>query len=267
VADISALKSPPGSEWVEKLVAGRFAGQTIIVTGAGSGIGRATALRVAREGGRVIASDINKARLDQLVAENTGLDIVPVTGDVSNDRDVGAIIAATGGTVHGLANVAGIMDDFTPIHEVSDAMWDRVFRVNVTGVVKLTRVVVPIMLAAGTGSIVNVASEAGLRGSAAGVAYTASKHALVGITRNSAVMYGPKGLRVNAVAPGPVLTNIEASFASALAQERIVPLMQAMIPPTAQAAQLAASITFLLSGDSTNINGAILPSDGGWSAI
>lgn len=254
-------------EWIENITAGRFAGQTIIVTGAGSGIGRATALRVAREGARVIASDISKARLDQLVAENALLDIVPVAGDVSNDTDVSAIIAATAGTVHGLANVAGIMDDFTPVHEVSDAVWDRVFRVNVTGVVKLTRLVVPIMLAAGTGSVVNVASEASLRGSAAGVAYTASKHAVVGITRNSAVMYGPKGLRVNAVAPGATLTNIEAAFASALAQQRIIPLMQAMIPPPAQAAQVAASITFLLSRDSTNINGVILPSDGGWSAI
>jgi len=112
-----------------------------------------------------------------------------------------------------------------------------------------------------------VASEAGLRGSAAGAAYTASKHAVVGLTRNSAVMYGPKGLRVNAVAPGPTITNIVANWGSQLAAERLGPLMQATVPTPATAAQLAASITFLLSDDGTNVNGAILASDGGWSAL
>jgi NAD(P)-dependent dehydrogenase (short-subunit alcohol dehydrogenase family) len=113
----------------------------------------------------------------------------------------------------------------------------------------------------------NVASEAALRGSAAGAAYTASKHAVVGLTKNSAVMYGPKGLRFNAVAPGPTLTNIVANWGSQLAAERLGPLMQATVPTPATAAQLAASITFLLSDDGTNINGAILASDGGWSAL
>jgi NAD(P)-dependent dehydrogenase (short-subunit alcohol dehydrogenase family) len=253
--------------WEEVITPGRFAGQTIIVTGAGSGIGKATALRVAREGGRVIASDVAQARLEQLVAETTGLDVVPVTGDISDEADVAAVVAAAGWAVHGLANVAGIMDDFTPIHEVSDAVWERVFRVNVEGIMRLTRAVVPLMLAAGSGSIVNITSEAGLRGSAAGVAYTASKHAVVGITKSCAVMYGPLGIRTNAVAPGATVTNIQASFNSKLAMERLGPFMQAVIPAAAQANQLAASITFLLSRDGTNINGVVLPSDAGWSAI
>ena len=120
------------------------------------------------------------------------------------------------------------------------------------------------MLTAGRGSIVNVASEAALRGSAAGLAYTASKHAVVGITRSTAFMYARRGIRVNAVAPGPVMTNIEASFASTLGQERVGGLL-GTIPPVAQPEQLAASITFLLSDDGTNVTGAILPSDGGWS--
>jgi NAD(P)-dependent dehydrogenase (short-subunit alcohol dehydrogenase family) len=129
------------------------------------------------------------------------------------------------------------------------------------------------MLDAGTGSVVNVASEAGLRGSAAGAAYTASKHAVVGLTKNSAVMYGPMGLRFNAVAPGPTITNIVANWGSQLAAERLGPLMQATVstpatvPTPATAAQLAASRTFLLSDDGANINGAILASDGGWSAL
>lgn len=252
--------------WVEKIVAGRFDGKTVIVTGAGSGIGRATASRVAREGGTVVAVDISAPRLDELATELAGLSVTTVTGDITKPEDVERIVAATHGTVDGLANVAGVMDDMTPLHEVSDAVWERVFAVNVDGIFRLSRAVLPLMLEAGSGSIVNITSEAGLRGSAAGLAYTASKHAVVGITKSSAFMYWPKGIRINAVAPGPVATNIQASFASELGQERIGVAMQAL-PNIAEPAQLAASITFLLSDDGTNVTGAILPSDGGWSAV
>ena len=253
--------------WQETTTAGRFAGRTVIVTGAGSGIGLAPALRVAKEGGRVIAADVSKERLDDLVAGNPGLDLVAVAGDISTEEAVAAVVAAAGGRVDALANVAGIMDNFAPIHEVGDQVWERVFRINVTALMRLTRAVVPLMLQAGTGSVVNVSSEAGLRGSAAGAAYTASKHAVVGLTRNSAVMYGPLGLRFNTVAPGATITNIEANWGSELAAGRLGPLMQANIPTPATAAQLAASITFLLSDDGTNVNGAVLASDGGWSAL
>jgi len=250
--------------WVEKVSEGRFDGKTVIVTGAGSGIGRATASRIAREGGTVVAVDISKERLDALAAEFGT--VTTVVGDITKPEDVDKIVAAANGRVDALANIAGIMDDMTPLHEVTDAVWERVFSVNVDGMFRLTRAVLPLMLAAGKGSIVNVASEAGLRGSAAGLAYTASKHAVVGMTKSSAFMYGGKGIRVNAVAPGPVATNIQATFASELGQERIGNAMQ-ILPPVAESAQLAASITFLLSDDGTNVTGVILASDGGWSAI
>ena len=252
------------AEWTERVSSGRFEGKTVIVTGAGSGIGRATASRIAREGGTVVAVDISAERLEEFAAEHPTATIV--TGDITSAADVEKIVAATGGTVHGLANIAGIMDDMTPLHEVSDAVWERVFAVNVDGMFRLTRAVIPLMLAAGTGSVVNVASEAGIRGSAAGLAYTASKHAVVGMTKSSAFMYTEKGIRFNAVAPGPVATNIQATFASELGQARIGLAMQ-VLPPVAEAKQLAASITFLLSDDGTNVSGAILPSDGGWSAV
>lgn len=253
--------------WQEIPTASRFTGKKVIVTGAGSGIGQATALRIAREGGRVIAVDISAERLDALSRGNADLDLVTVAGDIASEDTIAAAVDAAGGHVDGLANVAGVMDDFTPIHEVDDAMWERVFRINVTALMKLTRAVVPLMLDAGTGSVVNIASEAGLRGSAAGVAYTASKHAVIGMTKNSAVMYGPRGLRFNAVAPGAVLTNIEARWGSEMSAARIQPMMGVNIPAPATAAQLAASITFLLSDDGTNVNGAVLASDGGWSAV
>lgn len=134
-------------------------------------------------------------------------------------------------------------------------------------IVRLTRAVLPGMLERGAGTIVNVSSEAGLRGSAAGAAYTASKHALIGLTRSTAFFYAAKGIRCNAVAPGATLTNIQAEFRSAFAGERMGPYMQTNVPQPATAEELAAAITWLLSDDSSNVNGAVLPSDNGWSVI
>ncbi|HZW41672.1 MAG TPA: SDR family NAD(P)-dependent oxidoreductase [Agromyces sp.] len=264
-AAVPAVPAVERPEWVERLDEGRFAGKTVIVTGAGSGIGRATASRIAREGGRVIAVDVSQERLDEFAAEHAGADIVSLVADITDDAKVAEIVAAAGDRIDGLANIAGIMDDMTPIGELTDAVWKRVFAVNVDGTMKLTRAVVPAMVAQGSGSIVNTASEAALRGSAAGVAYTASKHAVVGLTKSTAFMYGPSGLRVNAVAPGPTITNIEAKFASPLGAER-VQLAMTLLPDAAEAEALAASITFLLSDDGVNINGVVLASDGGWSA-
>lgn len=245
----------------------RFAGQTIIVTGAGSGIGRATATRIAHEGGRVIATDVVPERLDALREELTGFAVKTVVGDVAASETIDALLAAAGDRVDGLANVAGIMDAFLPPSEVDDAMWDRVFSVNVTGPMRLIRAVLPLMIAAGHGTIVNVASEAALRASASGAAYTASKHAIAGLTKSVAFFHGPQGIRANAVAPGAVATNIEAPMRSAYAAGRVGPIMQTTVPPVAQPEELAAAIAWLLSEDSANINGAVLPSDGGWSVV
>lgn len=249
------------------MAADRFIGKSVIVTGAGSGIGKATAVRIAQEGGRVIAADVVADRLTELKDENPSLDIVTVAGDITKDEDIARIMVAAGSQVWGLANVAGVMDSFQPAHEIDWKQWEFVLAVNLTATAKLMAAVIPGMLAAGAGAIVNVSSEAGLRGSAAGAAYTASKHAVIGLTRNSAVMYGRKGIRVNTVAPGAVQTNIHAEFRSALAGEVLGPFMQSVIPGIAQPEELAASIAWLLSEDSSNVNGAVLTNDTGWSAI
>jgi len=260
-----AASVPAVEPWTERIDAGRFAGKTVIVTGAGSGIGRATASRIAREGGHVIAVDVSAPRLEEFAGEHADVAVTTIVADITDDAGVDAIMAAAGDTVDGLANIAGIMDDMTPVGELTDAVWNRVMAINVTGTMKLMRAVIPGMVARGSGAIVNTASEAALRGSAAGAAYTASKHAVVGLTKSSAFMYGPSGLRVNAVAPGATITNIEASFASPLGAERVQSAM-VLIPGAVEAEALAASITFLLSDDGVNVNGVVLASDGGWSA-
>ena len=262
-----SMQVPQVQSWDERLSPGRFESETVVVTGAGSGIGRAVALRVAHEGGHVVAADINGDRLNALVAEAPNGSVSPVVADVSQAPDCAAIVAAANGRVDALANVAGIMDDFTGIHDVSDATWERVMRVNVSGVMMLTRAVIPMMLEAGRGRIVNVTSEAGLRGSAAGVTYTTSKHAVIGITRSTAVLYGADGIRTNAVAPGATITNIEAHPASQHSMERLGPYKAVNIGSAAQATQVGATICFLLSDDSTNVNGVVLASDNGWNAV
>ncbi|MFI1987782.1 SDR family NAD(P)-dependent oxidoreductase [Actinoplanes sp. NPDC020271] len=260
---VAPAEETDSGAWREQITAGRFDGKTVIVTGAASGIGRATASRIVREGGRVVAVDITADGLTTL-ADELGDAVVPVTADITRDTGIADIVTAAGDRIDGLANVAGVMDDFTPVHETTDQIWQRVFAVNVDGVFKLTRAVVPVMLNARRGAIVNVASEAALRGNAAGVAYTASKHAVLGITKNTAFMYGGEGIRVNAVAPGGVATGMRPTNQSPYGLGKTGPFLQ-LIPGVAAAEHLAASITFLLSDDGVNLNGVILPSDGGWS--
>ena len=249
---------------------GRFSGLTAIVTGAGSGIGRATAVRLAAEGAHVVASDLMPERVAQTIAIITaaGGSGVGAVGDITDQSHVDALVADAGARVDVLVNCAGIMDAFLPVGELDDVTWERVLDVNLTAPMRTTRAVLRLMTAAGSGSIVNVASAASLRAGAAGTAYTTSKHGVIGLTRSTAVLYRAAGIRCNAVLPGAVATNIGATAApkSDFAMSVLGPLM-AIIPPVAQPEELAAAICWLASPDSPNVTGAVLSSDGGWSAI
>jgi Dehydrogenases with different specificities (related to short-chain alcohol dehydrogenases) len=153
------------------------------------------------------------------------------------------------------------------VAEVSDAEWERVIRVNLTAPFLLTRAVLPHMLAAGKGAVVNTASEAGLRGSAAGAAYTASKHGMVGLTKSLAVMYRDKGIRANAIAPGGTRTAITVDLEAGAHGPAVLGAYMGNVGRAAEAEEQAAAIVFLASDAASNINGVILPVDNGWAAV
>ncbi len=242
-----------------------FTGRHAVVTGAASGIGRAVALMLVRHGATVWAVDRDEDRLETLGDAVAGGTLHPVATDITDDGAAERIVAQAG-EVDLLANVAGVMDHFLASSETDDATWDRVMAVNLTAPQRLMRAVLPGMMARGRGAIVNVASEAGLKGGCAGAAYTASKHGLIGLTKNSAFLYAKRGIRVNAVAPGPVETGMTPDFRSAIAAERLPAILAASIARVAQPAEIAAVIAWLLDDQAGAVNGAILAADGGWSA-
>ncbi|MEU1269810.1 glucose 1-dehydrogenase [Streptomyces sp. NPDC005799] len=247
-------------------------GRSVIVTGAGSGIGRATALAFAAEGSRVLVADLNEEGAHATVKdiEQAGGTAVAVVGDLSEqavvDRVTETAVERFGG-VDVLVNNAGIMDRMSALADVSDAEWERVIRINLTAPFLLTRAVLPHMLAAGRGSVVNTASEAGLRGSAAGAAYTASKHGVVGLTKSLAVMYRKQGIRANAIAPGGTATNIAVDADQTAHGPAALGPHFVNLGRIAQPEEQAAAIVFLASDAASNINGVVLPVDDGWSAV
>ncbi|WP_018295901.1 SDR family NAD(P)-dependent oxidoreductase [Corynebacterium lubricantis] len=250
-----------------------FAGQSIIVTGGGSGIGRSTALQLAERGAHVIVADLNDS--GDAVAEEINAEggaATAVIGDISDDVIVAKLVeaATANGERIGLVNNAGVMDQFDGVEYTSDEMWERTIRINLTAPFKLMRACVPHMLEAGKGAIVNVGSSASLRGAAAGAAYTSSKHGLVGLTKNAAYMYAKQGIRTNLVAPGGVDTNIMDSIDGSQINpehglEALKPVHESAVR-SATPESIASGIVFLMSDAAENFNGVIMPSDGGWSA-
>jgi NAD(P)-dependent dehydrogenase (short-subunit alcohol dehydrogenase family) len=251
---------------------GNFSDRVAIVTGGGSGIGRAVCLQLASEGAHVVVADVKEDRANAVAAEiaASGASASAAVGDLSDAEVVERVVAETMST-HGRIDVlvanAGIMDDMSGPEEVSVELWERVMRVNLTAPFLLTRAVAPHMLAAERGSIVYTASEAGMRGSAAGTAYTVSKHGLIGLMRSGAVLYRNRGVRVNAVAPGGTKTNLEVNMNLESEGLKAIGAYAGNVGRIAEASEVAAAIVFLASDAASNISGALLASDGGWVAV
>lgn len=243
-----------------------------IVTGAGSGMGRAIALLFAKEGAKVVVSDINLETLNLVVNEITidGGIATGVMANVAKEQDIQNIIDSAineYGTLDILVNNAGIMDNFVPAAEVTDELWERVFAINVTGPMRATRKALPIFIKKESGIIINIASAGGLLGSRAGVSYTASKHAVIGLTKNVGFQYAKLGIRCNAIAPGAVNTNIGKTIynPSQFGMERAMAGMN-LNPRVGEPEEIAKVALFLACDDSSFINGTVITADSGWTA-
>jgi len=238
--------------------------RTAIVTGAAGAIGSACAGRLAADGYRVFAVDVEPDRLERVLALPG--ELVPVVGDVSDPGGADAIVAAAGGRVDVLLNVAGVGDALMGVEELDDERWLRVVSVNQTGAFLLTRRVVPLMLERGAGVVVNMSSAAGLRGGRAGFAYTATKWALVGMAQNIAAGLGPKGIRAHAICPSAIqgaetLTRGGVSEAGRARGRR-----DAGKPPAGVPDDVANTVAFLVSDQAKHLNGLAVPVDAGWLA-
>lgn len=244
-----------------------------IVTGGGSGIGRSLALGLCQAGAKVVVVDIDAERAAEtvtLIDEQGGAAraaAIDITDEDAVQSSVHEAIVSCG-RLDILCNNAGVLDRMQPAGSTSLATWNRVMAVNATGTFLMTRAVLPHMIGRRQGVIINTASAAGLRGGAAGLAYTASKHAVIGITRSVATMHGKDGVRCNAICPGATNTNIAKSADGPFDQDgfaRLGPVL-ALMRPLAEPQQMASVIIFLASDAASAINGAILPVDGGWAA-
>ena len=255
----------------------RFEGKSVVVTGASSGMGRQIAYDFAKEGATVVAVARRQERLAELAAqvEADGLPgkILPFVGDVSSRETTDAMIdlaVEQTGKLDVLVNNAGIMDGFEPIGDISDERWEKVFAVNVNGPMYAMRKAVQVMLGQESrGNIVNVASIGGTNGARAGAAYTASKHALVGMTENTGYMYAHEGIRCNAICPGGVKTEIAGSMMAdaGINQFGMGRSMAGLDGEIRQAEpeELAAAVLFAASDEASFMTGACVKVDGGVS--
>lgn len=246
--------------------------RVVLITGGASGIGRAAALAFAREGARVVISDVNAVGGTETVAlvEAAGGQIRYVPGDVTQPADVAAMVQAAQtafGGLHLAVNNAGISGTFLhPITETEDAVYDRVMAVNVKGVWLCLKAQIPAILASGGGAIVNLASVAGLIGAPGGSAYCASKHAVIGLTKAVALEYARANLRVNAVCPSYIDTPMVSAITDASAEMARRTIQTSPMKRLGRAEEVAEMIVWLCSARASFVNGAALPVDGGFTA-
>lgn len=235
-------------------------------------MGKAIAILFAKEGAKVMVSDINLEGAKDVVTEiesDKGT-AVAIQTNVTKEEDIQTLIdtcVKTYGTLDILVNNAGIMDNYTPAGEVTDELWEKVFAVNATAPMRTIRKAIPIFKAKKYGVIVNIASAGGLLGSRAGAAYTASKHAVVGLTKNVGFQYSILGIRCNAIAPGAINTNIGKTIfvPNEFGMQRAMAGIN-LNPKTGEPEDIARVALFLASDDSSFINGTVITADAGWTA-
>ncbi len=269
----------------------RFTGKTVLVTGAGGGgalhrersaaaarrgIGRAVALQFAAEGANVVAVDLNEEALAETLAQiaaTTSCRAVAVTGSVTSEEDVDRAFTraeAEFGGVDVVVNNAGIDDGFHSVTETDPDRWRMLLDVNLSGPFLVARRALPGMIERGAGVIVNITSVASTSGGATGVAYTASKHGLAGLTKSIAVAYGDKGVRCVGVSPGLIRNEVGCDGPGIAQQYRgagRIGQSHAVNFRSGTPEELSEVVCFVASEQATFVNGAIVAADGGWTAF
>ena len=242
-----------------------------LITGAGSGIGEEMARLFSSEGASVVVVDKIPERVDETVSQIRARNgtVYGLTLDLTKKEDIEKMVKDTVkifGHLDILCNNAGIMDGFYSIEETEEEWWDKVMDINIKAPFLATKYALPHMMNNGGGVVLNTASVAGLRGGRAGLAYTVSKHALIGFTRHIAAFYGDRGIRCNAMALGAVNTNIGvgAKAPSDYGMKIFEKSAGAMGKP-GEPMDIAKIGLFLVSRESTYVNGAVLVADNGWT--
>jgi NAD(P)-dependent dehydrogenase (short-subunit alcohol dehydrogenase family) len=251
----------------------RLKNKAVVVTGASSTLGRVICDVFSREGARVLAVAMGRRRLDELAehAARHGGEVVPFVGDMINkDHIVEMIDEAVRlfGKVDVLVNNAGIMDDYSPVGEFDDATFEKIMILNLGAPAYAMRRVIKEFEAQGGGVIINIASVGGLFGCRAGAAYTASKHGLIGLTKNTAYMYANKNIRCNAICPGSISKEFESQEFLGRLNERgkaIAEKGMSLVERPGESDEIADVAVYLASDSSSYINGQALVVDGGWT--